>query len=61
MIELDEDAHKSVWAFENDRERDRELVSKGLRVMRVTEAAMDDRLAADIRAALDAATRPLVP
>jgi hypothetical protein len=42
VIELDEDGHKSEWAFEVDRARDRFLVGLGLRVMRITEAGFED-------------------
>lgn len=40
VIELDEDGHKTEWAFEADRSRDRYLVGRGLRVMRVTERSL---------------------
>jgi very-short-patch-repair endonuclease len=42
VIELDEDGHKTELAFEEDRARDRCYVGLGLRVMRVTEAALRD-------------------
>jgi Protein of unknown function (DUF559) len=53
VIETDEDAHRSAWAFEDDRKRDRYLAAHGYRVMRITEASMrDERLPHDLRAAL---------
>jgi very-short-patch-repair endonuclease len=42
VVELDEDGHKTELAFEHDRARDRYLVGTGLRVMRVTAAALAD-------------------
>jgi very-short-patch-repair endonuclease len=42
VIELDEDAHKSEWAFEDDRARDRFLAGEQLRVMRITAASFRD-------------------
>jgi very-short-patch-repair endonuclease len=54
VIELDEDAHKSAWAFEQDRKRDRYLASIGLRVMRITATSLDATLARELRRALTA-------
>jgi very-short-patch-repair endonuclease len=42
VIELDEDAHKSEWAFEDDRARDRFLTGEQFRVMRITAASLRD-------------------
>jgi very-short-patch-repair endonuclease len=42
VIETDEDAHKSEWAFEADRARDRFLTGEQLRVMRITAASLQD-------------------
>ena len=44
VVELDEDAHKTELAFEEDRARDRFFVGLGLRVMRVTERALRDEI-----------------
>ncbi len=54
VIELDEDAHKSHWAFEHDRKRDRYLASIGLRVMRITARSMNPTLARELHRALTA-------
>jgi len=56
VIELDEDGHRSAWAFEEDRERDRDHAALGHRTMRVTEGALNDRLARVLEQAL--ASRP---
>lgn len=42
VVELDEDGHKTELAFEQDRARDRYFVGLGLRVMRVTERALQE-------------------
>ncbi len=54
VIEVDEDAHRSAWAFEHDRARDRYLVTKGFRLMRVTKTSMADgnQLAQELSEAL---------
>ncbi len=54
VVELDEDAHKSAWAFEHDRKRDRYLASIGLRVMRITARSMNATLARELHRALTA-------
>ena len=54
VVELDEDAHKSAWAFEHDRKRDRYLASLGLRVMRITTTALNAALARELCRALTA-------
>jgi very-short-patch-repair endonuclease len=56
VIELDEDGHRSAWAFEVDRERDRDHAATGHRTMRITEDALKDPLARVLRQAL--ASRP---
>ncbi len=54
VIETDEDAHRSAWAFEADRGRDRHLAAHHYRVMRITTTALTHpaRLAHEIRQAL---------
>jgi hypothetical protein len=56
VVETDEDAHQSTWAFEEDRKRDRYLVAHGYRVMRVTAPSLSRRLARELSEALASPT-----
>ena len=49
IIELDEHAHTSTWAFEADRQRDRHHATLGYTTIRVTERSLTKQLAAQLR------------
>jgi hypothetical protein len=42
VVEIDENGHRTELAFEEDRARDRHYAGRGLRAMRVTDAALRD-------------------
>lgn len=56
IIELDEHAHHSSWAFEADRQRDRHHATLGYTTIRITERSLTKQLAREIDEAL--ASRP---
>ena len=60
IVELDEHGHRSAYAFEEDRERDRHHATLGYTTIRVTEASLNASTAASIRSALDVLKHSLV-
>src|SRR5262249_33768855 len=52
IVELDEHGHRSAYAFEHDRERDRHHARLGYTTIRATERALNARLARELSAIL---------